>query len=139
VTDAAPIRVLVADDEPLQRSGWRLALDAQSDLEVVAEANDGVHAMSILRRTPVDVAVVDVDMPRMSGLQLAARVPEDARVRLTQRPPVTRVVLMTALDLDRYAPLGLEAGADAVLYKDVEPERLFAAIRDAAAKRRAPA
>ncbi|HEY8319837.1 MAG TPA: response regulator transcription factor [Amnibacterium sp.] len=137
MTGPEPIRVLLVDAEPLQRSGWRLAIDSQADLEVVAEAGDGVQALALLRRTPVDVAVLDVRLPRMSGAQLAKKVAEDARVRLIQRSPVTRVVLVTAADLDHWERVGGELGVDAVLTKDVDPERLFAAIRDAAAVRRA--
>lgn len=135
MTDA-PIRVLLADADPLQREGWRLVLDAQPDLVVVAEAPDGVQALAALRRVAVDVAVVDVRMPRLGGLQTTASIAEDARIRLMQRSPVTRVVLVTATDLDRYAGPGREAGADAVLYKDADPAELIAAIRDAAAFRR---
>lgn len=134
----APIRVLLADADPLQREGWRLILSAQPDVEVVAEVPDGVQALAVLRRTPVDVAVLDVRMPRLGGLQVTERVPEDPHVRMVQRSPVTRVVLVTATDLDRYAPAGRAAGADAVLYKDVDPERLLAAVRDSAAHRRVP-
>jgi DNA-binding NarL/FixJ family response regulator len=137
VTESDPVRVLLVDAEPLQRSGWRLAVDSQDDLEVVAEAADGVQALALLRRTKVDVAVLDVRLPRMSGVQLAEKVAEDARVRLIQRSPVTRVVLVAAVDLAHWERVGGDIGVDAVLTKDVEPERLFAAIRDAAATRRA--
>ena len=132
---AEPIRVLLADADPLQREGWRLVLDAQPDLEVVAEVPDGVQALAVLRRLAVDVAVVDARMPRLGGLQVTAAVATDARIRLMQRSPVTRVVLVTATDLDRFAGPGREAGADAVLYKDAEPAVLLTAIRDAAAVR----
>jgi DNA-binding NarL/FixJ family response regulator len=135
VTDA-PIRVLLADADPLQREGWRLVLDAQPDVEVVAEAPDGVQALAVLRRVRVDVAVVDVRMPRLGGLQVVEAVASDARIRLAQQPPVTRVVLVTATDLDRYAGPGRAAGADAVLYKDADPEALLAAVREAGAVRR---
>jgi DNA-binding NarL/FixJ family response regulator len=132
-------RILIADDHAIVRSGLKKVLDAQPDLEVVAEAADGVQAMSVLRRTPVDVAVLNVRLPRLSGLEVAKRVPEDSRIRLTQRPPVTRVVLVTAFDLHRYQRLGRELGADAVLYTDTEPSVLFAEVRAAAALRRATA
>jgi DNA-binding NarL/FixJ family response regulator len=132
---AGPVRVLLADAEPLQRSGWRLAIDSQDDLEVVAEVADGVQALAQLRRVPVDVAVLDVRLPRMSGVQVAERVPEDARVRLVQRRPSTRVVLVSAVDLDRWEAVGRDLGVDAVLPKDVDPERLFAEIRAAAVRR----
>jgi DNA-binding NarL/FixJ family response regulator len=132
---AAPVRVLLADADPLQREGWRLVIDAQPDLEVVAEAPDGVQALAVLRRVAVDVAVVDARMPRLGGLQVTGTIATDARIRLMQRSPVTRVVLVTAMDLDRFAGPGMEAGADAVLYKDADPDALLAAIRDAAALR----
>jgi DNA-binding NarL/FixJ family response regulator len=134
----APVRVLLADADAMQREGWRLVLDAQPDLEVVAEVPDGVQALAVLRRVAVDVAVVDVRMPRLGGLQVTEQIATDARIRLMQRSPVTRVVLVTATDLDRYAGPGREAGADAVLYKDADPGALIAAIRDAAAFRSVP-
>ncbi len=130
-----PIRVLLADADAMQREGWRLVLDAQPDLEVVAEAPDGVQALAVLRRTAVDVAVVDARMPRLGGLQVTEQIATDARIRLMQHSPVTRVVLVTATDLDRFVGPGRAAGADAVLYKDAEPGTLIAAIRDAAAFR----
>lgn len=133
-----PIRVLLADADPLQREGWRHIVDAQPDLEVVAEAPDGVQALAVLRRVAVDVAVVDARMPRLGGVQVTETVGSDARIRLTQQAPVTRVVLVTATDLDRFAASGRQAGADAVLYKDAEPDVLLAAIRDAGRLRRIP-
>jgi DNA-binding NarL/FixJ family response regulator len=136
VTQTASARVLLADAEPLQRSGWRLAIDSQHDLEVVGEVGDGMQALALLRRVPVDVAVLDVRLPRMSGVQVAERIPEDARVRLVQRRPDTRVVLVAAVDLDHWTSVGRDLGVDAVLPKDVDPERLFAAIRAAASARR---
>jgi DNA-binding NarL/FixJ family response regulator len=129
------IRLLIADDEPLQRSGWRLLLESQPDFEVVAEANDGVHALSLLRTNEVDVVLADVQMPRLGGLDVAERIGTDARVRLSHRARLPRVVLMTAVDLELIAPLGLAAGGDVVLYKDVPPEELFTALRAAAARR----
>ena len=75
-------------------------------------------------------------MPRLGGLQVTETIGTDARIRLMQRPPVTRVVLVTATDLDRFAGPGRAAGADAVLYKDAHPDVLLAAIRAAAAVRR---
>lgn len=131
-----PIRVLLADADPLQREGWRQVVDAQPDLQVVAEAPDGVQALAVLRRVPVDVAVVDARMPRLGGVQVTETVATDARIRLTQHSPVTRVVLVTATDLDRFATSGRAAGAEAVLYKDADPDVLLRAIRDAGALRR---
>jgi DNA-binding NarL/FixJ family response regulator len=140
VTDVAdPIRVLLVDADPMQREGWRLVIDAQPDMVAVEEAGDGVSALAVLRKVVVDVAVVDARLPRMSGMQVVERILADARVRLVQRPPVTRVVLVTATDLDRFVPLGVEAGAHAVLYKDTPPDALLATLRAAAALRRTPA
>jgi DNA-binding NarL/FixJ family response regulator len=113
-------------------------MDAQDDLEVVAEAPDGEQALAVLRRLAIDVAVLDVRMPRLGGLQVVETIASDARTRLTQRDAPTRVVLVTATDLDRYAPSGAAAGAAAVLVKDADPEVLLAAIRDAAGGRTAP-
>jgi DNA-binding NarL/FixJ family response regulator len=132
------IRVLLADADPLQRDGWRLLIDAQGDLEVVAEAPDGEQALAVLRRLLVDVAVVDVRMPRLGGVQVVETIATDARIGLTQRDAPTRAVLVTATDLDRWVASGTEAGAAAVLYKDADPEVLLAAIRDAAGGGTAP-
>lgn len=130
------MRVLLADADPLQREGWRLVIDAQRDLQVVAEVPDGVQALGVLRRIPIDVAVIDVRMPRVGGIQVVEQVRTDARIRLAQRPPVTRIVLVSATDVDRFERQGREAGADAVLDKGVDPEVLLDTIRTAAALRR---
>ena len=124
-----PLRVLLADADPLQREGWRLVIDAQPDLGVIGEVPDGVQLLAHLRRHAVDVVVSDVRLPRLGGLQALEQAGRDARVRLGQREGGLRWVLVTATDLDRYAPLGVAAGADAVLWKGGEPEALLAAIR----------
>lgn len=134
----APVRVLLADAEPLQRSGWRLVIDSQEDLDVVAEAPDGVQALALLRRVPVDVVVLDVRLPRLSGVRLAERVSEDARIRLVQRRPPPRVVLVSAVDLDHWEGVARDLGVDGVLPKEVHPERLLSVLRMAGALRRAP-
>ena len=124
-----PRRVLLADADPLQREGWRLVLDAQPDLAVVGEVPDGVQLLAHLRRHAVDVVLSDVRLPRLNGLQALEQSRQDARVRLGQRDGDVRWVLVTATDLDRYAPLGAAAGASSVLWKAAEPEALLAAIR----------
>ena len=134
----ARIRVLLVDAHPLQRQGWRQMLDAQHDATVVAEAADGLQALAVLRTMQVDVAVIDVRLSRLGGLQVVEQLAADARVRLTQRPDLTRVVLVTATDLDRYLPLGVAAGAQTVVWKDAPPDDLLATIRAAAAARTLP-
>ena len=116
------IRILLVDDQPMLRMGFRMVLDAQPDLEVVGEAADGVEALAALERTPVDVVLMDVRMPRMDGVEATRRIaalPE----------PTPRVVILTTFDLDEYVFAGLRAGASAFLLKDVPPEELLHAIR----------
>lgn len=121
--------VLLADADPLHREGWRHVIDAQPDLVVTGEVPDGVQLLAHLRRNPVDVVVADVRMPRLGGVQALQQARADAVIRLTQRATGLRTVLVAATDLDRHGPDGLAAGADAVLWKGVEPEALLAAIR----------
>jgi DNA-binding NarL/FixJ family response regulator len=116
------IRILLVDDQPMLRMGFRMVFDAQPDLEVVGEAADGVEALAALERTPVDVVLMDVRMPRMDGVEATRRIaalPE----------PTPRVVILTTFDLDEYVFAGLRAGASAFLLKDVPPEELLHAIR----------
>jgi DNA-binding NarL/FixJ family response regulator len=127
-----PIRVVIVDDQPLQRAGYRMVLESQADIEVVGEAGDGAQALGIVRRVETDVVLMDIQMPRVNGLDAAARVATDAQVQeLVGRPP--RVVLLTAVDLDDYLPAAASAGVFAVLFKDTEPELLLGTVRDAAA------
>jgi DNA-binding NarL/FixJ family response regulator len=128
------IRILLADADRVQREGMRLVLDAQPDMDVVAEAEDGLDAIATLRRVAIDAVLADVRMPEAGGFAVVEAIAGDARVRLTQRAAPTRVVLVTASDLDRYAASGLEAGAAAVLYKDADPQVLVDAVRSAAAR-----
>jgi DNA-binding NarL/FixJ family response regulator len=116
------IRILLVDDQPMLRMGFRMVFDAQPDLEVVGEAADGVEALAAVERTPVDVVLMDVRMPRMDGVE--------ATRRIAARPePTPRVVILTTFDLDEYVFAGLRAGASAFLLKDVPPEELLHAIR----------
>lgn len=130
-----PIRVMLVDDQHLLRMGFRLILEGEDDLEVVAEAADGVEALETMRRleqeTPsgaatgacpgVDVILMDVRMPRMDGIE--------ATRRAVEAYPETRVIILTTFDLDEYAFSGLQAGASAFLLKDVAPEDLVDAVR----------
>jgi len=125
------IRVLIVDDQPLQRAGFRLILESQPDIEVVGEAGDGAQALSFVRRQPTDVVLMDIRMPRVNGLTATGRISEDRQVRALGAAP--RVVLVTALELDEHVPAAAEVGAFAMLYKDVAPDVLLDAIRGAAA------
>ena len=132
-----PVAALLVDDSSQQRLGWRMILEAHPDIEVVAEAPDGARALALARRMPLDVVVMDVRMPRVGGLTAAERIRADAQVREQGGPP--GIVLMTALDLEDFVGPSAEVGADALLYKDVEPHTLLTAVRAAATARRARA
>jgi DNA-binding NarL/FixJ family response regulator len=115
------IRVLIADDQALIRSGFRMILDAQPDIEVVGEAIDGRDAVELFRRLVPEVVVMDVRMPTMDGIE--------ATRRLTAADPPARVLILTTFDLDEYVFDALRAGASGFLLKDRPPEELVAAVR----------
>ncbi|SDD59334.1 response regulator [Streptomyces prasinopilosus] len=115
------IRVMLVDDQVLLRTGFRMVLAAQPDMEVVAEAGDGVEALQVLRSTAVDVVLMDVRMPKLDGVETTRRICADAD------PP--KVLILTTFDLDEYAFSGLRAGASGFMLKDVPPGELLAAIR----------
>ncbi|MEU3145994.1 MULTISPECIES: response regulator transcription factor [unclassified Streptomyces] len=115
------IRVMLVDDQVLLRTGFRMVLDAQPDMEVVAEAGDGVEALQVLRSTAVDVVLMDVRMPKLDGVETTRRICADTD------PP--KVLILTTFDLDEYAFSGLKAGACGFMLKDVPPGELLTAIR----------
>ncbi|MEV7193857.1 response regulator transcription factor [Streptomyces sp. NPDC093510] len=115
------IRVMLVDDQVLLRTGFRMVLAAQPDMEVVAEAGDGVEALEVLRATEVDVVLMDVRMPKLDGVETTRRVCQG------ENPP--KVLILTTFDLDEYAFSGLKAGASGFMLKDVPPGELLAAIR----------
>jgi DNA-binding NarL/FixJ family response regulator len=119
------ITVLIADDQELIRLGFRMALAAQGDIEVVAEAGDGAIALSEAQRTSPDVVLMDVRMPRVDGIAATASI--------TAALPATRVLILTTFDLDEYAFAGLRAGASGFMLKDAKAERLVDAVRSVAA------
>jgi DNA-binding NarL/FixJ family response regulator len=119
---AETLRVLIADDQALVRTGFRMILTADG-IEVVAEAANGVEAVEAVRRTLPDVVLMDVRMPEMDGLEATRRILSADAVA----PP--RVVILTTFDLDRYVYAALSAGASGFLLKDVSPEQLVAAVR----------
>ena len=116
-------RLLIADDHAMVRAGLRMVLDAEPDLRVVAEASDGVEALASVRRTEVDLAVLDVAMPRMTGLQAA-------REMLALRPQL-RVLVLSMHDSEQYLFEALEAGASGYVLKSAADRDLVAACRAA--------
>lgn len=115
------IRVMLVDDQVLLRTGFRMVLAAQPDMEVVAEAGDGAEAIDNLRTTAVDVVLMDVRMPRLDGVE--------ATRRICAEPDAPKVLILTTFDLDEYAFSGLKAGASGFMLKDVPPSELLTAIR----------
>jgi DNA-binding NarL/FixJ family response regulator len=115
------IAVLIADDQALVRAGFRMILETDPDLRVVAEADDGAQAVEATRRTRPDVVLMDIRMPVMDGLEATRRIVS------AKDPP--RVLMLTTFDLDEYVFDALVAGASGFLLKDVEPEQLLAGIR----------
>ncbi|HLM10373.1 MAG TPA: response regulator transcription factor [Thermoleophilaceae bacterium] len=121
------IRIVIADDHGIVRSGLRMLIDRQRDMEVVAEADDGVAALESTQAHRPDVAVLDVSMPRMTGLQAARAI----RSHL----PDTRVLLLSMHDDDRYFLEGLEAGAAGYVLKRAADTDLIDAVRTVAGGR----
>ncbi|MDP9906907.1 MULTISPECIES: response regulator transcription factor [Arthrobacter] len=121
MTDNAPIRVLLVDDQPLLRMGFRLILEGEDDLEVVGEASDGAEAVRKVKELEPDVVLMDVRMPAMDGIE--------ATRRITASSTNARIIILTTFDLDEYAFSGLQAGASAFLLKDVAPAELVQGVR----------
>jgi DNA-binding NarL/FixJ family response regulator len=121
------IRVLIADDQEMVRAGFRAIIDAQPDMEVVADAADGVEAVSATRRLRPDVCLFDIRMPRLDGL-------EATRILLSggEDAPAPRIVVVTTFDTDEYVYGALKSGAAGFLLKDSGPTLLIEAVRAAA-------
>lgn len=118
------IRVLLVDDQSLVRMGFRMILEAETDITVVGEAGDGAAAVSMTAALRPDVVVMDVRMPGVDGI--------DATAAITAAGGPARVLILTTYDLDRYVYAGLRAGASGFLLKDAPPADLLAAIRTVA-------
>ncbi|WP_250029377.1 response regulator [Paractinoplanes maris] len=120
------IRVLLVDDQPLIRSGFRAMLDAERDIEVVAEAGDGDEGVALARAHRPDVALMDIRMPHVDGIEATRRIAADPELA------GVHVVVLTNYGLDEYVFHALRAGAAGFLVKDVEPEDFLHALRVAA-------
>lgn len=115
------IKVVIADDQPLMRSGFRMILEAQDDIMVVAEAGDGATAVSLCETYHPDVALMDIRMPILDGL------------KATQQINDTKVLILTTFNLDEYVIGALRAGASGFLLKDATPQELVRSVRAVAA------
>ena len=122
------IRVVLVDDQELVRTGFRLVLGGQPDLEVVGEAGDGAEAIEVVGQTRPDVVVMDVRMPRMDGVEATRRIRSSA--------DAPRVLILTTFDLDEYVYEAIRAGASGFLLKDTGARNLIDAIRIVHSRRR---
>ena len=116
MTAPSPIRVLLVDDQPMLRLGFRMVLDAQDDLTVVGEAGDGQQAIEAATALHPDVVLMDVRMPHVNGIV--------ATEHITRDMPAVKVLVLTTFDLDEYVMDSLRAGASGFLLKDVPPAEL---------------
>jgi DNA-binding NarL/FixJ family response regulator len=121
------IRVVLVDDQALIREGFRAIIERSADLQVVGEADDGITALDVVRRTRPDVVIMDVRMPRVDGIAATATISADPTLA------ATRVIVITTYDVDESVFLALRAGASAFLLKDLEPDELRQAVRVVAA------
>ena len=119
------IRVLVADDQSMVRAGFRMLLAGEEDIEVVAEASNGLEAVDKAARFDPTVVLMDIRMPELDGLQ--------ATRRILAADGAARILILTTFDLDEYVYEALRAGASGFVLKDDPPEQLIAAIRTVAA------
>jgi len=115
------LRVVIADDQPLMRAGFKTVLEATGSIEVVAEAGDGEEAIQAAETHAPDVILMDIRMPRVDGLEA------------TRRLPRHRVLILTTFGLDEYIVEALRAGASGFLLKDARPQELVAAVKAVAA------
>nr|WP_305784585.1 response regulator transcription factor [Actinoplanes lichenis] len=122
---ARPIRIALVDDDPMVRAALRLLLGGSPDMEVVAEAADGIEAEAITDAHRPDVLLMDIRMPRRDGLEATRR------LRARVRPPA--IIVLTAFHIDEYVLNALRAGASGFLLKESPPAQILAAIRSVAA------
>jgi DNA-binding NarL/FixJ family response regulator len=115
------ISVALVDDQPLVRSGFRLIVEAEDDIEVIAEAGDGEEAIAVVRSTRPDVVLMDVQMPKLNGLDATRRIVEDGIA--------SRIIILTTFEQDDYVFAALRAGASGFMLKNASPEDLVRAVR----------
>jgi len=115
------IRIVIADDQALVRSGFRLIIEGRPDLEIVGEAEDGMQAVALVQELDPDVILLDIRMPNLDGIEATKRIVASASR--------TRVLVLTTFDLDEYVYGAVRAGASGFLLKDVRPAELIDAIR----------
>src|SRR4051794_15215197 len=116
------VRVLIADDQALVRAGFKMILEAEPEIQVIGEAEDGVEAVEMIQRLKPDVALMDIRMPRLNGLEATRQVVNGADTP-------TRVLMLTTFDLNEYVYEALRAGASGFLLKDVPAEQLINGIQ----------
>jgi DNA-binding NarL/FixJ family response regulator len=120
------IRVVLADDQVMVRAGFGLILDAEPDIVVVGEAHDGEHAVEVVREAQPDVVLMDVQMPKLDGIEATRRIVDGGAL-------TTRVLILTTFERDDYVFEALRAGASGFLLKNSPPEELIRAVRVVAA------
>src|SRR3954470_21928435 len=116
------VRVLIADDQALVRAGFKMILEAEPEIQVIGEAEDGVEAVEMIKRLKPDVALMDIRMPRLNGLEATRQIVNGGG------DTPTRVLMLTTFDLNEYVYEALRAGASGFLLKDVPAEQLIAGI-----------
>ncbi|WP_104043830.1 response regulator [Arthrobacter sp. ZGTC412] len=121
MTNNPAITVLLVDDQPLLRMGFRLILEGEDDLRIVGEASNGADAVRQVRELDPDVVLMDVRMPVLDGIA--------ATRAITESGACSRIIILTTFDVDEYAFAGLQAGASAFLLKDAAPSELINAVR----------
>ncbi|MPZ61286.1 MAG: response regulator [Propionibacteriales bacterium] len=126
-TGSAPIKVLLADDEGLVRSGFKVLLDVEDDIRVVGEATNGAEAVERARATRPDVVLMDIRMPGLDGIKATSQIAKTSGLQQV------RVLILTTYETDAYVFEALQAGASGFLLKDAGPSELLHAIRVVAA------
>jgi DNA-binding NarL/FixJ family response regulator len=121
------IRVLLADDQPLVRAGFRLILDAEDGITVIGEANDGAAAITLARQEQPDIILMDIRMPRVDGLEATRLIAADDALA------DTKILILTTFELDEYVFEALRCGASGFLVKHTQPAELIRAVREIAA------